>query len=128
MSCGRSNIMATKRKTAGTHNGSNGIRAGLARAEQTAHSLERTASQAQAIEEATVRLSAGGNEQAAAGEQMRASVEAVAASIEQVGATLERTAVSQLAVASAVQQTLREHEQSAASLQELSISIAASKK
>src|SRR6185295_2921581 len=56
--------MATKRKTGRLTNGTNGIGAAISRAEQAAHSLEETATQAKAIEESTARIAAGGHDRA----------------------------------------------------------------
>ena len=78
-------------------NGPSGFETAIARADEIARSLQRTAEQARNVEELTGKLAGAGSEQAAATEQIRAAAEGVASTIEETASVTQSLVRSQQA-------------------------------
>src|SRR4051794_29628702 len=96
--------------------------------ESVAQSLRETANEVASIENAALRLAAGGNERAAAGEQVSAQTASIAGAVEETGATVARMTRTQQGLSDLAQSLLSDVEESSAALREVASSVAGVKK
>src|ERR1043165_7330723 len=86
------------------------------RVERAAQTLRTTADDANALEEAALRLTSAGNDGAALGQQLSAAIESIAASAEQAAVTTAKIAKSQQSSAEFAADLLSGMEDSATAL------------